>query len=154
MSVNERGRAAELATLLERQLSLYESVRDLSRRQKEVIGEGNSALLLRLLAEKQDIITMIDELSRRAKPLREWWEERRDSLPVECRNRLEPIGEKLRGILGEIVQLEDEGQSALASAKDETGGKVAKMQMGKAMHKAYGGGKRPPPNARFKDSNG
>ncbi len=144
----------QLAALLGEQLIQYQAVLDLSRQQNQAIAAGDTAGLMAILARKQQHIGEIDRLGTRAGPLRERWEERRESLPPERRRPVEEAVRQLREVLAQIVALEDQGQNSLRSGQQQTGQQIVKLQQGKALHKAYGGGKQLPPSARFQDRQG
>ena len=107
-----------------------------------------------LLSEKQKVIQEIESLGREVQPLRAAWEQEKDGLSAEARRSVEQAVTDLRETLEEIVALEDQGQGALGQARDSTGESLTKLQKGRALHRAYGGGKKPPPPAHFKDRSG
>lgn len=146
--------ARRLTELLREQLDVYGKVLDLGTRQTELIGSGDTEGLMQLLTSKQKLIARVGDLAKRAAPLQAACEEHADDLSPDVRDDLEQTIASLRETLAAIVKIEDEGQNALTGARDKAGGKIAQMQKGKLMNKAYGGGKKPPPTARFKDKNG
>ncbi|MBN2712295.1 MAG: flagellar export chaperone FlgN [Planctomycetes bacterium] len=155
MPENPAEAAPVLAELLEKQLAIYGSVLDLSRSQRQLIDSGDTSDLMQLLSEKQKLIAEIESVSAVIAPLQNACEGAGDSIPGEVRERIENALAGLRATLAEIVALEDEGQGSLNVQKQGAGGKLAHLQKGKMMHKAYGGNtKKIPPIARFKDKNG
>ena len=137
-------RAAKLVEALAQQAGLYEKVRRLSERQRQLIEAKDSEALMKLLAEKQQQIAEIGVLAAASAPLRESWERDRDAAPAALRQRVEQAADALRRVLAEIVAIEDQGQAAILGAREAAGEAITRLQKGKAMHKAYGGGKKPP----------
>lgn len=146
--------ARDLQRSLERQLGLYREVLDLSQQQTRAIAERDAETLMRMLTEKQKRIVQIDQLATDAAPLRETCEAAGDELAPELRTAIQEQLDALREVLAQIVELEDEGKNAIGGERDKAGDRISQMQKGKLMHKAYGGGKKPPPSAHFKDRNG
>ncbi len=144
---------AQLEELLRRQLVLYREVLDLSRRQQDAIASKDTATLMAILADKQNRIQQIEPLERKAAPLKDEWAEAHEDWPENTREAIETVVGELRGVLGEIVELENAGKASLQESKDASGQKVQQMQKGKMMHKAYGV-PRPRPQARYKDRQG
>ncbi len=142
--------AARLAEILERQLALYCAVRELAVKGRQLIVAKDTSGLMEVLAEKKEKIAAIDALGREAESWRRIWEETHAGLPEEVRAPVEKVVEDLRAVLADILAIEDEGQKNLRAAKEGTGAEIAKLQKGKALHKAYGGVK-PPANPQFKD---
>ena len=142
--------AVRFAGVLEQQLILYCAVRELALKSKELIAAKDTNGLMQVLAEKQDKIGEIDLFGEETARLRDIWEQTREGLPEEVRAPVEKVVEDLRAVLADIVAIEDEGQKDLLEAKSGAGAEIARLQKGKALHKAYGGGK-PLPDARFKD---
>lgn len=147
--------AAELARLLKEQAVICEQLRDLSRRQVDLVNNRKEDDLLRLLAEKQKLIDRHESIYTLSKPLREDWEKCRDRASQPARAQAEAAWDNLRTILNEVVELEDASRTTLQSQQDKVGLDIHKIQRGKALHKAYGGAtKVPPPSAKYRDQNG
>jgi len=133
--------AAALRAGLEKQTELYRQIRQLSARQRQLIAANDIEGLMRLLAEKQALITAASEAAEKLAPWQEQWDKMRESVLDAERQSVENAAAALREILGEIVALEDEGQAAVLSAREAAGAAITRLQKGKAMHKAYGGGR-------------
>ena len=146
--------ARRLTKLLTAQRDLYEEVRALSQRQSEEISQGSAGDLMSLLGQKQKLISEVELLGQEAAPLHAICEDAADQLDPDIRAGLEEAVGNLRTLLAEIVSLEDECQNALSGAKDGAAEKIEKLQKGKMLHKAYGGGKKASRTARYKDQNG
>jgi hypothetical protein len=135
--------AAALLRSLEEQLAIYQDVRRFSERQKQLIAAKDEAALLGLLGEKQRLIERVQALAAKSSALRIQWDSARAETPAALRTKIEQAAESLRQILAAIVALEDEGKDAILGARESAGEAITKLQKGKAMHKAYGGPKRP-----------
>ncbi|MCX7935128.1 MAG: flagellar export chaperone FlgN [Planctomycetota bacterium] len=138
--------AAALRAGLEKQIALYRQIKQLSAKQRPLIAANDVEGLLRLLAEKQEIIAAAAAEAEKLGPWQERWEAARANVPEAERQVVEAAAADLRQILAEIVALEDEGQAAALSVREAAGAALTRLQKGKAMHKAYGGG-RPPGGA-------
>jgi hypothetical protein len=145
--------AARLGELLERELEEYRAVLDLARRQSEAIANGATEDLMGILSLKQDRVAAVDALQREAEPLRAALEAAGTTCPEDARAAVEERVEALRGVLAQIVALEEEGRRGLEEARGATGQKLRQLQTGKAMHKAYGK-QAPPPSSRIRDTHG
>ncbi len=143
--------AVTLADNLEEQLGLYAELCDLTRQQREMIASGDTDGLMAVLSGKQDRIHRVGELEKASHPLREEWEGRSHEMPGDLRERIDGAIERLRGVLGEIVSMENDAQEALRARREVDAGRLMQIQKGKMLHKAYGGGGRVPPRPRFRD---
>jgi hypothetical protein len=143
--------AETLADNLEEQLGLYAELCDLTREQRETIESGDTDGLMAVLSAKQERIQRVAGLEKASHPLREEWEGRSPEMPDGLRERIDAAIERLRGVLGEIVSMENEAQEALRARREAGSERLLQIQKGKMLHKAYGGGARVPPRPRFRD---
>lgn len=146
--------AAELTRLLDEQAEVCRRIRELSLQQEELVAGRKEDDLLRLLSEKQRLIGMHQAISAKAAPFRERWEEVRGQAGQAAHAKAEAALERLKAVLDEIVRLEDRSRTLLEEQQAKASLDIGKIQKGKMLNKAYGGGKRPPPAARFSDKKG
>ncbi|MDR2391096.1 MAG: flagellar protein FlgN [Planctomycetota bacterium] len=147
--------AARLAGLLDAQAEICRKILEQSRRQREFVAEMREDELLSLLADKQKLIGDQQKLAGQARPCRDEWEAsaRLSSSPA-ARARVEAAWNGLRELLEAIVKIEDESQAVLQERKSRLSTDIGTVQRGKIVNKAYGGGFRPSPAARFSDRRG
>lgn len=142
-----------LEKLLRQELSLYREVRELSRGQKNLIEQNDSAALMQAVSEKQFRINKIAQLEQQAAPFKARRETELESWPDSARKRVDPLVRELQTLLGEIVALEDESRAAAEEKVTGSRDKVQKIQTGKAMLNAYGKAMKGMVAPRYKDKN-
>lgn len=147
--------ARELARSLDAQTEVCRQILDKSTLQQKLVEERREGDLLSLLSEKQRLIEQHQKLSDQAQPYRAQWEaSARDLAGPEAHARVEKAWNALREVLDEVVRLEDLSRAMLQDQKGQVSVDIGKIQKGKIVNKAYGGGFRPPPPARFSDRQG
>jgi hypothetical protein len=150
--VSEEGIAARLQEFLERQRVCYEVVRDLGREQSAAIEAGDTSALLKILARKQEAMQQVAAASAEGDDLLAAWEREKDGVPADERARVEETHRQVKEILGEVLELEEQGRSALQAKTGERGKKIAGLQKGKQMLKAYGAQPQRRDGGRFTDN--
>ena len=145
----ERDLAAEMEAFLEGQCDRYGRVLELGRRQRDCIEKRQTEPLMEILAEKQALIREIDTAAREHQELLRAWEAGREAYSADRRAELEALHERLKTVLLEVMKAEDACRELLDRSVGDQGRKLAGMQRGKRMLKAYG--VKPPASPRFKD---
>lgn len=145
--------ASRLLGLLTAQGGIFAQVREQAGRLMGHIEAGDTDSLMRVLAEKQRLMRRNDALQAEMRPWLEAWERVRERAGAGLRGPVEAALSVLQGHMAAICEMEDAARVRLEGAKKDTGEQVARMQVGKAMIRAYG--PRPagqPPPSRFSDS--
>lgn len=147
--------ARELARLLDAQTEVCRSILEKTGRQRAMVEERREEDLLLLLSEKQLLIERQQQLSEQARPCRELWEaSARDAADAASHTLVERAWNGLRETLDAIVKLEDATRELLEEQKGKVSMDIGRLQRGKIVNKAYGGGVTPPAAARFSDKKG
>ncbi|MCC8190116.1 MAG: flagellar export chaperone FlgN [Planctomycetes bacterium] len=147
--------ARELARLLTEQAEVCEHILEKSRQQQRKVEESREDELLSLLSEKQMLIARHQSLSEEAGPFRREWEDgARARADAATHAAVEAAWNRLRDILDAIVKLEDASRAFLQEQKEKVTVEIGNLHKGKLINKAYGGGPRVPPSARYSDKEG
>ncbi len=148
--------ARELARLLDAQTEVCREILEKSRLQQKLVEERREDELLSLLSDKQRLIERHQKLAGEAQPhLARWEAGARAAAGPDSHARVEEAWNSLRGVLDEIVKLEDASRAFLEEQKGKVSMDIGNLQRGKIVNKAYGGGgAKPPPAARYSDKQG
>lgn len=147
--------ARELARLLDAQTEICRSILEKTGRQRALVEERREEELLVLLSDKQMLIDRHQKLSEQSRPCRDLWEaSARDAADAASHALVERAWNGLRETLDAIVKLEDATREILEEQKGKVSLDIDRLQRGKIVNKAYGGGRMPPPAARFGDKRG
>lgn len=148
--------AQELARLLNEQTQVCRMILERTKMQQTLVEERREDDLLSLLNDKQKMIDNHQKLTEKAAPFRKEWEESARNLAgPDAHAKVEAAWNALRDVLDEIVRLEDESRAFLEQQKEKVSLDIGKLQKGKIVNKAYGGGTfKPPPTARYSDKEG
>lgn len=141
-----------METFLNDQVERYTIILEMSRKQAECIKSNDTTGLMRTLSQKQEAIRKVEKISSDSSHILKSWEGVRENIAPSAKEGLEKKHEELKGILAEIMQLEESGREALSNKMGDTGKTITKMQKGKQMLKAYGANV--PRKSNYKDSNG
>ena len=145
----------KLTAGLDRQREIYTSLRDLSRRQGEIIhAEGGIETLLELLGRKQVLINEIEIIESEIAPLKRDWEQTREEHDSDVRSRIEDRVGELREILGEVLELEERGRTELEQQQGELAGEIRSIGRSREAHRVYGGKSVETPAPRLLDNTG
>lgn len=128
---------ARLSDLVGRKHACLLQLRDLGRRQQELIETGDTSSLLGLLAVKQRSIGELHDLERRLDPYRgDDPTQRVWSGEVE-RLRCASLVEQSARLLAEVLDVEKRCEEALRRRRDETAEQLAVVQAAGAARGAY-----------------
>ncbi len=148
--------AQELARLLNAQADVCRGILEKSRMQQKLVEDQNEEELLSLLADKQRLMDKQQAFTAQAAPFRQRWEAGlREQADQGSRSAVEDAWNSLRETLDEIVKLEDASRAMLEDQKGRVSHEIGKLQRGKMVNKAYGGGPFVPPSMpRYSDKKG
>ncbi|MHC4870241.1 MAG: flagellar export chaperone FlgN [Planctomycetota bacterium] len=152
MDNNSQNILEKMAAFLDSQTERYREILEMSKKQSECIKANDTASLMKVLTAKQDAIRGVDESSKEAEAVLAEWDRVRDNFSSAEKSELEKKHEELKGILAEVMDLEEDGRTSLSNKMGDTGSKITKMQKGKQMLKAYGANM--PKKSNYTDNNG
>lgn len=148
--------ARELARLLNAQADVCRRILEKSQLQQKLVEGHRDDELLSLLNDKQRLMDEQQGLATQAVPYRQRWETgMRDRAAPASRAAVETAWNALRDTLNEIVTLEDASRAMLEDQKGKVSQELGRLQRGKMVNKAYGGGNFTPPSTpRYSDKKG
>lgn len=127
----------QLADLVGRKHACLLQLRDLGRRQRELIESGDVTQLLGLLAVKQRSIGELHDLERQLDPYRGDDPSARMWTGEAERLRCASLAEQANRLLVEVLDLERRCEEALRRRRDETAEQLAVVQAAGAARGAY-----------------
>ncbi|MFO0946995.1 MAG: hypothetical protein U1D30_13795 [Planctomycetota bacterium] len=130
----------ELRELLEyfgREQACYTSLLDLSRRQKQVISGGNVDDLLKILGQKQQILSRVAEVENLLSPYKRNWRAVRMALDDNDRQVLDMALATVEELLAELIALERESEQLLVARRDACQQELSEAVDGGNVHHAY-----------------
>ena len=125
----------ELAELIIRKHQVLNNVRELSRRQADVIGETNQ--LLTLLNAKQTLLAELQKIEQQLDRFRGQDPDSRVWRTQEERLRIRKIAENCNSLLQETLLLEKQSESLLTSHRNETAVRLEGAHSATLARKAY-----------------
>jgi hypothetical protein len=129
-----------LADLIRAKRVCLLQVRELGRKQLELIDEGNVTALLDLLAVKQRAITQLQRIEKTLDPFRgQDPDERAWSAPT-ARSACAEMAEQCDVLLAEVIKNEKYCETALIRRRDETANQLQGAHMAGCARQAYLGG--------------
>jgi flagellar biosynthesis/type III secretory pathway chaperone len=134
-----------LADKLDREHEIYLGLRKLSRRQMEVIEQEKGVdQLLGILGRKQLLISELEGIGREVAPLKRGWMDQRESMDPAARTAVETRLLAIRGLIEELLDLEDRGRLRLQERQKGIAAEIGKITRSRQAQQAYGGGRRLP----------
>jgi hypothetical protein len=126
-----------LADLIRAKRTCLLQLRDLTRRQIELIEGGDIAGLLNLLAAKQRTILQLQRIERALDPYRGQDPEQRTWKSAEDRQNCSKQIQQCEALLSEIIGQEKCGESALVRRRDEAAGRLREVHLAGKARGAY-----------------
>jgi len=126
-----------LAELIRAKRACLVAVRDLGRKQLELIAGGNMTGLLDLLAAKQPALDRLQRIERGLEPFRgQDPESRRWPSPEDRRRSAEEVAE-CEALLAEILSQEKQAEAELVRRRDETALRLDRAHLAGRARGAY-----------------
>jgi hypothetical protein len=134
--------AEALISLLRRQVTVYTSLEQLSRRQRDLIAAEDQQQLLTLLAERQKLVDELSGLNQALVPLQEGWRTHRQTVAPTARAEVDRLVRRAGEILQRILATDERDARILSARKSQTATQVAALAQGQQAFAAYGEGSR------------
>ncbi len=131
-----------LAESIRRKRECLLALRDMGRKQLELIDEGNMTALLDVLAAKQRTLLKLQQIERALDPFRDQDPERRRWRTPEDRRKCAEVLEQCEVLLGEIVNQEKCSEGSLTRRRDEAAGRLQGVHRAGVARGAYAAGER------------
>lgn len=129
-----------LAELIAGKRACLTELRDLGRRQLELVESGDMTGLLSLLAVKQKSLARLQRLEKALDPFREQDPESRAWRTPEDRQRCAANVQECEALLGEIVTQEKHAEGVLVRRRDEAAERLQETHFAGQARGAYQGG--------------
>lgn len=101
---------------------------DLARQQGAFIAADDYSGLLKLIAQKQQVIELMHELAAPFGKLPDYWNQVKSTLPPATRTACQAALASAESYLAEALQIEQTSLSTLAAARDETSRELRDLQ--------------------------
>ena len=132
--------ARQLLEHLRHEEEIYAGLRDLSRRQMDIIeSDGDAEKLLDVLGRKQVLLNRVEDVEREIAPYKRDWSELRETLDPSTREEIEERVNAVQEVLAEVLRLEEESQTLLLSRQHEISQDIRRISRGRRAQRAYGG---------------
>jgi hypothetical protein len=126
-----------LAELISGKHQCLVQLRDMGRRQAELIEEGNMTGLLELLTAKQRHLEQLRQIERGLDPFRDQDPEGRRWRTIEDRRRCSKQTEECERLLAEIIDREKQSEGVLLRRRDEAATRLQSAHMAERAREAY-----------------
>ena len=132
-----------LVELITKKHDVLVQLRELSRRQSDLIAEGQMSKLLNLLATKQTLLNQVQQFDRQLAPFREQEPEDRVWRRPEDRLHCRQVAQRCESLIGEIMIVEKQSEAELTVRRDQVAAKLQGMHTASEARKAYSDPNRP-----------
>jgi hypothetical protein len=133
-NMNDTGR---LAALVSAKLQVLEILTRLSRRQLELIADGQTPALLKLLTAKETVLAQLQALERQLDPFRAEDPEARQWSSPAARAACQREADRANGLLSDAMALEREAEAAMIGRRDAAAAAVSAVQVAADARSAY-----------------
>lgn len=117
----------DLLDVLQRRREYCRAMLELSRRQTDLINDGNFTELLQLIAQKQRVLEHLSELGRTFGGIVNFWKSVRSRLATDLRVQCQSAIDDAESLLAESMTLEKQGTAMLSQRRDETQGRLKEI---------------------------
>ena len=133
------GRVEEMVAALETRRGTCRQLLELSHAQLAHIQRADYTGLLRLLTEKQNLLSQQDALSQRYPNtvLRQWWVESRENLDPAWKQRCRYAMQETEQILEQLLSHEQQCTDLLTQQRNATYDQLQTISQGSRVHAAY-----------------
>jgi len=114
----------------------------LAQEQQILIEQDRLTDLIQVIAKKQRVIGLMDDLGQAHSGLGVWWRLTRDSLPTETRSRCEAIITETERLLAQTLAQEQSGTDVLSERRNDTQREL--MELGEVIQERRTRGTRAP----------
>jgi hypothetical protein len=126
-----------LADLVSKRRKCLVQLRDLGVRQAQMIADGEMAELLRLVSAKQQLIVALQAIEQQLAPFHEQDPETRQWESTEARNRCAENAEACRGLIQEVMAMEQAGERQMIERRDAVANQLRTVAAGSRVRDAY-----------------
>ena len=126
-----------LVSLIGKKLEILEQLRDLVRRQTEIVAAGEMTALLEILAAKQNLIDRLQSLEKHLDYFREQDPDKRTWRNADDRNRCRSVSLRCEALLKEVMLVEKQCELSLQQRRDDCAERLQDLQSGSDAHDAY-----------------
>ena len=126
-----------LAELIAKKHDLLVQLRDVGKRQMELIAAGDMTHLLKLLSSKQRLLNGLQEIERQLDPFRQQNPDRRTWASEADRNRCGQTATRCDVLLAEVVEQERQSESRLLAHRDRAAVQLDGLQQAAQARRAY-----------------
>jgi hypothetical protein len=137
---------------LEAQKQRYEQIIEITIKQKGFIQNGNMDQAIKLVRQKQALLTEIDAIESKILGLKRNWVTIREGVPEHLRTRVQEIVDKTHDVLKGLIELEEEGRRMMQELQQQTSERLKGLWMQKRFEEIYRANK--PEGPRFFDEGG
>jgi flagellar biosynthesis/type III secretory pathway chaperone len=124
-----------LADLIRRKHDVLAQLCDVGRRQKEIVERGETAALLQLLAAKQNMITLMQQVERELAPFHDEDPNTRVWASPKARAQCAAQAAECNQLLAEIVELERHSAEQMMVRRNEVAAQLRQVYAaGQARH--------------------
>lgn len=145
--MSQRLDTERLAELIDKKCEVLSHLRDLSRRQVELIAQGDMTKLLRLLAAKQQQLDQLQTVEQGLDPFRQDDPDQRLWHSAADRQRCRQVAEKCETLLKEIFVVERQCEADLAHRRDQVASQLQAAHSATEARSAYAPKAEPAPQA-------
>ncbi|MEN1679829.1 MAG: hypothetical protein AAGJ46_09555 [Planctomycetota bacterium] len=126
-----------LAQLIRGKRAVLEQLREVGKRQGELVANGEIDALLRLLAAKQRLLTALQAAERGIEPFREQDPESRTWASAERRAACAADADACRSLLAEVMEMERAQEQAMTQRRDNVADQLRRSQAAHNAADAY-----------------
>src|SRR5688572_29670197 len=114
-----------------------EQLRDLGRRQLQLIAGGDATELLRVAAAKQQLIAALQMIEKRLTPFHEQAPESRAWPNAAARAQCAADADECRKLVHEVMTMEQDGERQLMQRRDDVAGQLRMATQGGRVRESY-----------------
>lgn len=126
-----------LTELIGKKYAILEKVRDLARRQSDLIGDGNITRLMSVLAAKEKLLAGLQNLQHLLDPFRTQDPDSRKWRSPEDRQRCQQLSSRCEALIGEIMLVEKRSESELVQQRDAVAARLQNAHSSAQATRAY-----------------
>lgn len=128
----------DILALVREQRELFGRLESLGRRQEALAADGDGEDLLELLRERAPVVDRLVEIDRMLPSTRDRWEEFRERLSLDERERLDALAAEVAYLAAEVARRDEVDTRRLVDRRDALAGELAGISKARSASAAYG----------------
>ncbi|MEM8944631.1 MAG: flagellar export chaperone FlgN [Planctomycetota bacterium] len=142
-----------LADLIDKRYRCLTQLRDLGKKQRELIRVGDMGALLRLISTKNQLIAALQSIEQGLSPFHDQDPDQRNWHSPDAKTRCKQLATDCQALLNEVMEMERQNEQRMVARRDEVAAQLQAAQAANTARSAYQSHQQSQPQGPHQTSN-